>query len=129
MGVETVDASRYEVTTQERWLSPPRSPTIVGSATETIVWSSAARNMPSISAMKTVRRAVPVSLPSSSIIRGYSATRCVRPRRKTPRRSAQHEEIEPVAPGFRLPRALGFAHGVAETFLAAEELLLGESAQ
>src|SRR3989442_983612 len=59
MGVETVAASRYEVTTQERWLRPPRSPTIVGSAVETIVWSSAARNMPSISAPNTVLRARP----------------------------------------------------------------------
>src|SRR5437016_411432 len=61
MGVETVAASKYEVTTQERWLRPPRSPTIVGSAVETIVWSSAARNMPSISATKTMRRARPRS--------------------------------------------------------------------
>ena len=37
---------------------------MVGSATETIVWSSAARNMPSISAMNTVRSAEPVSVPS-----------------------------------------------------------------
>ena len=40
------------MTTQDRCSSPPRSPTIVGSAVETIVWSSAARNMPSISAAK-----------------------------------------------------------------------------
>jgi hypothetical protein len=39
---------------------------MVGSATDTIVWSSAARNMPSISAMNTVRSAAPVSLPSAS---------------------------------------------------------------
>ncbi len=56
-------------------MSPPRSPTMVGSAMETIVWSSAARNMPSISAMNTVRSAAPVSVPSSSTFRGYSATR------------------------------------------------------
>ena len=49
------------MTTHERWSSPPRSPTIVGSAVETIVWSSAARNMPSISAPKTGTSARPVS--------------------------------------------------------------------
>ena len=37
-------------------VEPRRSPTIVGSAVETIVWSSAARNMPSISATKIIRR-------------------------------------------------------------------------
>ncbi len=55
IGVDTVDASRYAVTTHERWFSPPRSPTIVGSAVATIVWSSAARNMPSMSAAKIMR--------------------------------------------------------------------------
>src|SRR5918993_1450383 len=38
---------------------PPSSPTIVGSAVDTIVWSSAARNMPSISAPKIGRSARP----------------------------------------------------------------------
>ena len=42
-GPETVAVSRYAVTTQERCEMPPRSPTIVGSAVETIVWSSAAK--------------------------------------------------------------------------------------
>ena len=42
-----VSVSRYAVTTQDRCPAPPSSPTIVGSAVETIVWSSAARNMPS----------------------------------------------------------------------------------
>src|SRR4051794_21062319 len=65
-GVDAVDASRYEVTTQERWLRPPRSPTIVGSAVETIVWSSAARNIPSIRAPKTVHSGRPVSRPFSA---------------------------------------------------------------
>ena len=45
---------------------------MVGSATETIVWSSAARNMPSISAMNTVRSAAPVSPPFSSTSREYA---------------------------------------------------------
>src|SRR6478672_4084564 len=48
-GVVTVDATRYAVTTHERWFRPPRSPTIVGSAVATIVWSSAASSMPSMS--------------------------------------------------------------------------------
>ena len=49
-GADTVVASRYAVITQDRWLSPPRSPTIVGSAVATIVWSSAASRIASISA-------------------------------------------------------------------------------
>jgi hypothetical protein len=36
-GTLTVDDSRYAVTTHEIWSSPPRSPTIVGSAVATIV--------------------------------------------------------------------------------------------
>ena len=52
-GVEAVVASRYAVITQEMWFSPPRSPTIVGSAVDTMVWSSAASRMPSISAAYT----------------------------------------------------------------------------
>src|SRR5262245_20678709 len=54
-GPETVAVRRYAVTTQERWSSPPRSPTIVGSAVETIVWSSAARRRTSSSAPKMSR--------------------------------------------------------------------------
>ena len=50
-----VEASRYAVTTHERCWSPPRSPTIVGSAVATIVWSSDASRMTSISAPK-IRR-------------------------------------------------------------------------
>src|SRR3954464_9843453 len=48
-------ASRYAVTTHDRCSRPPRSPTIVGSAVETIVWSSAASSMTSISALMTTR--------------------------------------------------------------------------
>jgi hypothetical protein len=40
------------VTTQERWLRPPSSSTMVGSAVATIVWSRAASNMPSSSPAK-----------------------------------------------------------------------------
>src|SRR6478735_10505367 len=50
-----VAASRYAVTTHERCESPPRSPTIVGSAVETIVWSSAASSSTKSSAVK-IRR-------------------------------------------------------------------------
>src|SRR5689334_10367661 len=45
----TVDATRYAVTTHDRWFRPPRSPTMVGSAVATMVWSSAASSMPSMS--------------------------------------------------------------------------------
>ena len=43
------------MTTQEMWLRPPRSPTIVGSAVETIVWSSAAISITSIRPVNTSR--------------------------------------------------------------------------
>src|SRR3984957_18788712 len=46
-GVDTVEARRYAVTTHARCDPPWRSPTMVGSAVETMVWSSAASNMPS----------------------------------------------------------------------------------
>src|SRR5262249_39904635 len=57
-GVDTVDASRYAVTTQDRCDNPCRSPAIVGSAVATIVWSSAASSIPSSSApmMMSLRR-------------------------------------------------------------------------
>src|SRR5579875_510150 len=55
IGVETVDASRYAVTTHESWSTPPRSPTIVGRAVATTVWSRDASSIPSISAPK-IRR-------------------------------------------------------------------------
>ena len=45
--VDTVSASMYAVTTQLTWPAPPRSPTIVGSAVDTIVWSSADSSRPS----------------------------------------------------------------------------------
>src|SRR5256885_13290356 len=55
MGPLTVDASRYAVTTHDRCCSPPRSPTIVGSAVDTIVWSSDASRITIISAPKITR--------------------------------------------------------------------------
>jgi hypothetical protein len=51
-----VSASRYDVTTQDRWLAPPRSLTMVGSAVATIAWSRAASNMPSMIATTTAFR-------------------------------------------------------------------------
>src|SRR3954471_3005443 len=51
----TVAASMYAVTTQASRSMPPRSPTIVGSAVETIVWSSDASSITSSSAPK-IRR-------------------------------------------------------------------------
>ena len=41
------------MTTHEMCSSPPRSPTIVGSAVDTIVWSSDASSITSISALIT----------------------------------------------------------------------------
>ena len=46
--VDTVSASMYAVTTQLTWPAPPRSPTMVGSAVDTIVWSSADSSRPSM---------------------------------------------------------------------------------
>src|SRR5690242_7232161 len=43
-------------------------------------------------------------------------------------RSAQNQEVKPVAPGFRVRCVLGMPYGTAETFFAAAELLLGETA-
>src|SRR3954451_13086104 len=43
----TVAPTRYAVTTHESWSRPPRSPTIVGSAVATIVWSSDASSIAS----------------------------------------------------------------------------------
>ena len=42
--------------THDRWLRPPRSPTIVGRAVATIVWSSAASSITSIRPPKITRR-------------------------------------------------------------------------
>jgi hypothetical protein len=50
-----VDVSRYAVITQERWFSPPSSPTIVGSAVATTVWSIEARSIPSMRPEKMIR--------------------------------------------------------------------------
>jgi hypothetical protein len=41
-------------------------------------------------------------------------------------RSAQNQEVKPVASGFRVRCVLGMSYGTAETFFAAEELLLSE---
>ena len=65
------------MTTQERWFAPCRSKTIVGSAVDTIVWSSAARNIPSISATKIMRSAGPFSITvASSCVRSRGSSGC-----------------------------------------------------
>ncbi len=53
IGVAIVEASRYAVTTHASCEIPPRSPTIVGSAVDTIVESSDASSITSISAPNT----------------------------------------------------------------------------
>ena len=54
-GVETVVPRTYAVTTQDRWDSPCRSPTIRGMAVLTIMLSSMASIIASISAGRTAR--------------------------------------------------------------------------
>src|SRR4051794_33735630 len=55
-----VVASRYAVVTHAMCDTPPRSPTMVGIAVETIVWSRAAMSMPASRAekMRLIRRRV-----------------------------------------------------------------------
>src|SRR5512132_3842429 len=43
-------------------------------------------------------------------------------------RSAQNQEVKPVASGFRVRCVLGMSYGTAETFFTAEELVLSEIA-
>jgi hypothetical protein len=43
-------------------------------------------------------------------------------------RSAQNQEVKPVASGFRVRCVLGMSYGTAETFFTAEELVLSEFA-
>src|SRR5579864_7505134 len=70
-GVTAVWASRNALVTHDRWVRPPRSLTIVGSAVATIVWSSAARSSTSISAPKITRTREPPSDPGPA---GVTAT-------------------------------------------------------
>jgi hypothetical protein len=51
-GVDTVLVNRYAVTTHDSELNPPRSPTMVGSAVDTIVWSRLANTIANISPVK-----------------------------------------------------------------------------
>ena len=55
IGVETVVPRTYAVTTQVKWLSPPNSPTIRGSAVLTIMLSSIASIIAIISPNSTTR--------------------------------------------------------------------------
>jgi hypothetical protein len=43
-------------------------------------------------------------------------------------RSAQNQEVKPVASGFRVRRLLGTSYGTAEAFFTAEELVFTEIA-
>lgn len=74
--VETVSASRYAVTTQAMCPPPPRSATMVGSAVDTIVWSSAASSMPSTMVTKTmlVRRRLSGGGPAGGAVVTVSVT-------------------------------------------------------
>ncbi len=67
-GRVTVTASRYPEKSQEKTEKPPRSPTICGTAVETMVASSAARAIASIRAATTAPRlSVPVRCAVSRI--------------------------------------------------------------
>jgi hypothetical protein len=61
-----VDASRYAVTTQESFEMPPRSPTIVGKAVDTIVWSRDASSNTSSRAPKIRRTRCGCSRPAGA---------------------------------------------------------------
>src|SRR5919112_3513733 len=70
-----VVASRYAVVTQAMCETPPRSPTIVGIAVETMVWSRLETSIPAISAAKTrlIRRRVRTNGGASSVAVGVGA--------------------------------------------------------
>src|SRR5262245_4534315 len=53
---------------------------------------------------------------------------CVPGERRLGQRSAQNQEVEPVASGLPVRRVVDTSHGTAETFFAAEELVLRETA-
>jgi uncharacterized PurR-regulated membrane protein YhhQ (DUF165 family) len=96
-GVTTVIARRYEVTTHERWFSPPSSPTMVGSAVDTIVWSSAASSMVSMSAPTTAR----MRRPSTGSAAGLPATALINvfvPTRRSVARRGRDGRGDPLAP-------------------------------
>ena len=65
--------------TQVSWLTPCRSPTMVGSAVATMVWSSAARNTASISATKmTATLLVAGRPPAAPLGRSCAGVACCR---------------------------------------------------
>lgn len=53
MGMTMVLVSTYPVVTHSIWSTPPSSPTMVGSAVETMVWSSEPMTMATSSAVNT----------------------------------------------------------------------------
>src|SRR5262245_16248051 len=91
-GVEIVDASRYAVTTHDRCSIPQRSPTIVGSAVDTIVESSDASSITSISDPKIgpMRTAPSRAVPASAV----AVTRRV----SRQRRLREVDDLPPVEP-------------------------------
>src|SRR5690606_17963 len=72
--------SRYAATTQDRWSSPPCSPTIAARAVATIVWSRAARAMLAISALKArISRRVKGRVTEVPVVTGQPPPRRARP--------------------------------------------------
>ena len=107
------------VTTQERCSRPPRSPTIVGSAVDTIVWSSDAMNSTRSSAPKIRRRwraAVSVMVPPI----GVALQQCLDVQRRGPadhsEQAAAHPEPALIDRRRRLDRepVVGRLHGGVE---------------
>src|SRR3954447_24264182 len=81
-----VVASRYAVFIQAMCETPPRSPTIVGIAVETMVWSRAAMSMPASSAekMMLIRRRVR-TIGGADMSVGGACKRCLLGRAAVPR--------------------------------------------
>src|SRR5580692_3610811 len=117
-GVDTVEASRYAVITHDRCDNPCRSPAIVGSAVATIVWSSAASNIPSSNApmITSTRRCAktgggpPPATPAPDPAVTGSSPRLQRRSSTPPRRALQHlTMIKPIVTRPPAPPASGQA--------------------
>jgi hypothetical protein len=103
-GIVTVDARMYPENTQLKCDKPPRLPTTVGMAVETMVASTAARKLPPMTPNVAIARRVKKDTVVSLLERAHSTS-------TTPR--AHHEsipghEIEPPAPLRGLHRAVPF---------------------
>ena len=79
-GVVTVEASTYAVTTQDRWVTPPRSPTILGSAVETTSWSSMASMIASSSPGRMISTSRRTPVPSAPPLGAAAAFASAMPR-------------------------------------------------